>query len=646
LQSLGLSLDFFAGFALTLILIFALVYGGVAVVIFWRRSNDRMALFVSLALLLFGLLTFSGVANALAEAYPAWWLPVACLTYLGSAAFIFFLFLFPDGHFVPLWTCWIALAWNAQQIPGAFFPHAAISTSSGFTVVSIVVWAAALGSVIYSQIYRYQRVSSAQQRQQTKWVVLGIAGASVGLIGAVVVLDIIDPYPASPGDMVLALAGDAFVYASLLLVPAALGIAMLRSHLFDVDLLINRTLVYGTLTACVVGVYILIVGSLGALFQTRGALAISLLATGIVAVVFQPLRERVQQGVNRLMYGQRNEPYAVISHLSQRLEATLVPEAVLPAIVETVAQALKLPYAAIALKNSDRLAIAADYGTPVEEPLSIPLTYQTETIGALLLGPRAPGEPWAAADRNLLDELARHAGAAAHTVRLTVDLQRSNTELVAARERLVTAREEERRRLRRDLHDGLGPALAALTLKVGAARKLLSHDQVAADSILADLSSDVEETVADIRRLVYNLRPPTLDELGLVGAIRERAAQYAANSGAESASRLRIVVDAPDRLPPLPAAVEVAAYRITQEALSNVQTHAQARSSYVRLALDDTLQLEISDDGVGLPAERRTGVGLAAMRERAIELGGTCVVERLSTGGTRVLASFPVSKEA
>src|SRR5262249_24118410 len=163
---------------------------------------------------------------------------------------------------------------------------------------------------------------------------------------------------------------------------------------------------------------------------------------------------------------------------------------------------------------------------------------------ALLLGPRAPGEPWAAADRNLLDELARHAGVAAHAVRLTADLQHSNFELVAARERLVTAREEERRRLRRDLHDGLEPALAGLTLKVGAARKLLPHDQVAADSILADLSSDVEETVADIRRLVYNLRPPTLDELGLVGAIRERAAQYVANGGTESASRLRVVVDA------------------------------------------------------------------------------------------------------
>src|SRR5262245_17288227 len=138
LQSLGLSLGFFAGFALTLIVIFALVYGVVAVVIFWRRSDDRMALFVSLALLLFGLLTFNGVANALAEAYPVWWLPVACLTYLGSAAFILFLFLFPDGHFVPSWTCWMALAWNAQQIPGAFFPHAPITASSGFTAVSIV----------------------------------------------------------------------------------------------------------------------------------------------------------------------------------------------------------------------------------------------------------------------------------------------------------------------------------------------------------------------------------------------------------------------------------------------------------------------------------------------------------------------------
>jgi signal transduction histidine kinase len=330
--------------------------------------------------------------------------------------------------------------------------------------------------------------------------------------------------------------------------------------------------------------------------------------------------------------------------LSQRLDATLAPDAVLPAITETVAQALKLPYAAIALQEPERLDIAASYGTPVDGLLELPLVYQAEMIGSLLLGPRAPGESWAASDRELLDELARHAGAAAHAIRLTAALQRSNADLASAHERLVTAREEERRRLRRDLHDGLGPALAALTLKVGAARRLLARDPATADALLEELSGDIQATVVDIRRLVYNLRPPTLDELGLAGAIRERAAQYTTGAGTES-SGLLVVVDAPDRLPPLPAAVEVAAYRITQEALTNVARHAQAHTCHISLKIDKTLQLEITDDGIGLSPERRAGVGLAAMRERAVELGGMCIVETLPTGGTRVLAQLPLQKE-
>src|SRR5690348_6280020 len=248
LQSLGLSLNFFASYAITLILIFALVYGGVAVVIFWRRSDDRMALFVSLTLLIFGLFTFSGVASALAESHVGLWLPVTCLIYLGSTCFILFLFLFPDGHFVPRWTLWIALAWIIQAVPGAIFPTAPLTASRWFTVVGVAIWAIALVTVIYSNVYRYRHVSSAPQRQQTKWVILGIGATAIGLLGALVVLDILDPLPTTPGAMVTTLAIDALVYGVLLLVPISIGIAMLRSHLFDVDILINRALVYGALT--------------------------------------------------------------------------------------------------------------------------------------------------------------------------------------------------------------------------------------------------------------------------------------------------------------------------------------------------------------------------------------------------------------
>jgi len=230
--------------------------------------------------------------------------------------------------------------------------------------------------------------------------------------------------------------------------------------------------------------------------------------------------------------------------------------------------------------------------------------------------------------------VARQAGPIAHAVGLTADLQHS-------RERLVRARDEERRRLRRDLHDGLGPRLASLTLKLDAARNLLTYDSTAADAMLRDLKADTQAAIADIRRLVYDLRPPALDELGLVvGALREHAASHSTLDG------LRITVEAQEELPPLLAAVEVAAYGIALEALTNVKRHAQARECVVRLALDGGLQLKITDDGVGLPAGYQAGVGLTSMRERAAELGGRCVMERRSGGGTRVWAELPVNSIA
>jgi signal transduction histidine kinase len=649
LHALGLSLGFYAAYAVVLNILFTAVYALVGALLFWRRSDDRMALLGSLALLTFGASAFTGALDPLALEHPAWRLPVAAVNFLGSAMIFLFFFVFPDARFVPAAMRWVALAVMVQQFLHYFFPFSAVDLRTWPVPLQLIIPAAVLGTLVLAQVYRYRRISSAAQREQTRWVVLGITCGLGGFLVVSTTLNIVISTLSAPPAVVAALVGNALMYGTLLLIPISVAIAILRSHLFDVDLIINRALVYGALTIFVAGVYVLIVGSLGALFQVRGNLLVSLLATGVVAVLFHPLRERLQRGANRLLYGQRDEPYAVISRLSQRLEATLAPEAVLPAVVETVAQALKLPYTAIAMQEAGHLIIAASYGLPAGEPLRLPLVYQAETLGELQVAPRDPSDPWTAADRHLLDELARHAGIAAHAVRLTDELRRSNAHLRAARERLVTAREEERRRLRRDLHDGLGPSLAALTLKVGAARKLLPRDQAAADVLLAELGGDIEATVADIRRLVYDLRPPSLDDLGLAGAIRERAAQYGmrngADGGADQPEAPHILVVAPERLPALPAAVEVAAYRITQEALTNVVRHARAHTCHIRLTLDDALHLEISDDGRGLPAERRAGVGLTAMRERAAELGGTCVVEPAPLGGTRVLACLPITKE-
>lgn len=349
-----------------------------------------------------------------------------------------------------------------------------------------------------------------------------------------------------------------------------------------------------------------------------------------MAVAAQPLRERLQRAVNRWMYGERDDPYAVLSHLGRRLETTVAPEAVLPTIVETIAQTLKLPYAAIEWQHGGERVTAASYGLMRGEPIHIPLSYQGDPVGRLILSPRAPQEPFAPGELRLLKDIAHQAGVAAHAVRLTADLQRS-------RERLVTTREEERRRVRRDLHDGLGPTLAAISLNLEAARNLLKTDPQAADTLLAGLHAQAQGAIADIRRLVYDLRPPALDELGLVSAIREHAAQYKANG-------LDVALQAPDTLPPLPAAVEVAAYRIVQEALTNVIRHAAARTCVVRIAVNRGLEVEVTDDGSGLPADVRAGVGLQSMRERAAELGGRCRVERRPGRGTRVSAWLPLTR--
>jgi signal transduction histidine kinase len=417
----------------------------------------------------------------------------------------------------------------------------------------------------------------------------------------------------------------------------AIAVAILRYRLYDIDLIISRTLVYGTLTASVVLLYVLVVGGLGELLQVHGNLIISLIATGLAAVMFQPLRDRLQRGVNRLMYGERDDPYAVLSRLGSRLESTLAPDAVLPAVAKTVKEALKLPYVAIELERNGSSETVASAGEPTQDTQRLPLVYRGETVGWLVVRLRAGEDAFTAADQHLLGDLAHQIGVAAHAVRLTDEALRLSADLQRSRERLVTTREEERRRLHRDLHDGLGPMLGSLTLKLDVAGDLLERDPAAARALLEGLKTHSQSAVADIRRLVYALRPPALDDLGLLGAIGEIAAQYSHNG-------LRVSVETPGQLPPLAAAVEVAAYRIVQEALTNVVRHAEASECRIRLTLDEadrTLRLEIRDDGCGLPPDRGRGVGVASMRERAAELGGECVVESLSADGTRVRALLP-----
>lgn len=673
LHAQGISAGFYATYFISLFSLVAFVYTVIAVLIFWRQSADPMALFGSLTLLLFG----TAVANdapssALVAVHPNLWLAVRCLQALGEVSFVFFLYLFPSGRFTPGWTRWLAVGWIAFRLPAILWPGSSFDSTLWPPLFNGLLWLVFLGGVILTQIYRYRHVSTPLQRQQTKWVVFGISVAFGGFLTIFVILRLlIFPNLFDLGSL-LAWTAITINDLLLLLIPLSIGFAILRYRLWEIDLIINRTVVYGLLTASVVGIYMLVVGYLSLLFRTRDNFFISLLATGLVAVLFQPLRERLQRGVNRLIYGERDEPYAVLARLGERLEATLAPEAVLPTLVETVAQALKLPYVAITLAVEDeRLTrlpggteqpfeqaeaantepkfshhpfdlsnqLVAAVGTPAGELMPLPLTYQGEVVGHMFLASRVPDEAFSSADRRLLGILAHQAGVAVHALRLTTRLQRLTVDLQHSREQLVLAREEERRRLRRDLHDGIGPTLASLTQRLDTARRLIPREPEAAMGLLDDFKTQVRSTIAEIRRLVYALRPPVLDEFGLLSALREQMITYNQPDG------LQVVLEAPEQLPPLPAAVEVAAYRIVLEALTNVVKHAQAQHCYIRLWLTDGLHLEVSDDGRGLAPGSPAGVGLTSMRERAAELGGECRLEPVMPHGARLSVRLPLAEE-
>ncbi len=636
LAQLGLSADLYAAYYAGVLVVFALVCLAVAALIA-RRRPDGMALFTAI------LLTGLGTTNhpnmqALVGRHPTMTFPAAFAVFLVYGSLIVFLFVFPDGRFVPSWMRIPVGVCVAALLLGWFLPDSSLAAPSGLAGLSILL---GFGAGVLAQVYRYRRVSGPAQRQQTRWVVFGALSAASGQI-TVVVAPAVFPSLALPGTQaaVWDLMSFAGITVGYLLIPLSIGAAILRYRLWDIDVIVNRALVYGALTAASVTVYVLVVSGLGTLLQARGDLFVSTMAAGLVAVLFAPLRDWLQRGVSRLMYGERDDPYMVLARLGEQLHVRLAGDAVLPTIVRAVKDALRVPYAAIELQREDGFVVAAAEGVVASEPARLPLVYRGETVGRLVLVPRPGEDGFGPADRRLLNDLARQVGIAAHAVRLTSDLQSSNEGLRAARERLVTAREEERRRLRRDLHDGLGPTLASLFQRLDTAGVLARRDPDAAVALIDDLKGQVKATVADIRRLVYSLRPPALDEFGLVGAIGEQTARCNGTDG------LSVSFVAPEHPPTMPAAVEVAAYRIAVEALTNVVRHARARSCRIEITVDGgALCLEITDDGAGLPTACRSGVGIASMRERAAELGGECRVEPGETGGTRVRCRLPLPQE-
>ncbi len=646
LAQIGMSPAFYGAYTAALPVVAALPFFALSLIIVRRRSDRLMA--VLFAIMLAGLGATGKLYAPIAE-WANWnperaWMSVLIHTVLvgGVGLGAVLVFAFPDGRFTPRWTRWVALVWFGLYASTQFLADFPFAYYNWPVPLPQLIQVGLALSVVYSLYYRYRRVADPLQRQQIKWFLFGIALVALNWLVDYSVWNIAEVITGEaliqPGlsAVLWQLIQGTVWYASQFFLAVCLAFALFRYRLWDIDLLLNRALVYGGLTAGVVALYVLVVGGLGALLRSGAAGPLSLLATGLVAVLAQPLRDRLQRGVNRLMYGERDDPVTVLHRLGQRLETAVAPEALLPALVETVGQALKLPYAAVEIARGPGPAEVVEY-RPVTarppDPAALegwPLTHQNEVVGRLLVAPRAPGEAFSPLDQHLLDNIAREAGLAVHAIGLTRELQR-------ARLRLVTALEDERRRLRRDLHDGLGPALASQGLKLAAAQQHLHTNPAAASDLIESVLAQNADTVADVRRLVYGLRPPALDERGLADALRDHVA-------AASANGLRVEVgDLPANAPPLPAAVEVAAYRIASEALTNIIRHARAHRASVQFALEGAaLRLAIEDDGRGLPAALRPGVGLRSMRERAEELGGTLTLEPGPGGGTRVAATLPI----
>jgi len=426
--------------------------------------------------------------------------------------------------------------------------------------------------------------------------------------------------------------GPAWLWIAITLaLPAATVLVITRYGLYDMDVLIHRSLPYGSLTVAVLAAYVSAVAIVATVVSTR----VAAVARAVVVVGVQPLRAFVQRQIDRYLYGRRRDPNGVMSLLGQRLESRLGPTEVLPVVVATIGESLKVPYVAIHWPDDPRPA--AEHGRPPEHrpQLRLPLAYRGELVGQLTVAARSPQQRLSPAEIRALTDLARHAAVAAHAVRLTLDLQ-------LARECLLVAEEKERRRLCRDLHDGVGPALAGMTIQIGAARALLVSGEGAeqATAVLDALERQLSDCTAEVRCLVRGLRPSVLDQGGLITAIQSQAAQFACHGGRGPVVRIHVHSD---ELAQLPAAVEAAALRIAVEGVTNAARHADAHRCEVSLRCrGHQLEIDVSDDGIGIDPAIHTGIGTAAMRERAAELGGTCTVGPRPEGGTVVHARIPI----
>lgn len=463
--------------------------------------------------------------------------------------------------------------------------------------------------------YHQSRGITRDRMRWLAWSAVVIAGYQ---LFSVVVLDFVDT------DYVGIVVG-------MVLPGAAMTVAIVRPTLVAVDDLLGRTVVAAAIVATLIAADAAVLGVLTLLLDDDLTQAQVVAVVLVVAVaLYGPLRTRLSSAIKRRMLGERDNRYDALAGLSSTLENTDDAGEQLAAVARAVAAAFGVRFVSLEVDWSSGERMVTTHGDRPAAVRTLPITYRGAEVGRLVLPAKGVRSRLSARDEQLLGDLVRQASTAVRTSQLAEEVQQS-------RERLVTAREEERRRIRRDLHDGLGPSLSGVVFQLEAARMAVDTDPAHAKGQIEGISRHVQAVVADVRRLVHDLRPPALDDRGLVGAIRQQA------------DRLDVPfsINAPDLDGRLPAAVEVAAYRIAGEALTNVARHARASAATLTLDLaDDALVIELADNGVGIDPGRQAGVGLVSIRERAAELGGRADVSCPDGGGTVVSARLPLRSTA
>jgi len=567
--------------------------------------------------------------------FAVWFL--ARFTSLLPATIVVLPLLFPEGRF--LRGAWGAASWACMTVMvlsslatvvtpyrqdtaglppgvdpdpttiGALAPVAdlVVGVLQASTVIGVVV---PVGVVVV----RFRR-SSGTARDQMRWLLWGALVTAV-LVLVTVAVDL------GPLRAVV-------FFAAIVLVPAAMTVAVVNPRVVSIEDLLGRTVLLAVLAAVLVVVDFAVVAGLSAVLtdsMSQSEVVLVVLLTTVL--LYGPLRQRLSRWVRRVIFGDRADPYDAVAGLASTLESTDGVAEQLAAVATAVAGAFGVGFVSVEVDRAGGERLVATYGERPAETRTLPIAYRDSEVGRLVLPARGLRSRLSRRDEELLGDLVRQAATAARTSRLADELQES-------RERLVTAREEERRRIRRDLHDGLGPALSGVVFELESARLLVDRDPDRARAQLTGTSQHVQDVVADVRRLVHDLRPPALDDRGLVGALRQQAERLDPPA----------TVEATD-LGALPAAVEVAAYRIAGEALTNVARHAHATRATLRLdVVDSALLVEVADDGAGIPEGVQAGVGLVALRERAAELGGRSEVTCPPTGGTVVRAWLPLRRD-